>query len=346
MEIIQRIDKLEPKFNELSSSHNAVKFTQECLFAKQLLENNSFMMSMAQDNPQSLENAVLNIATIGLSLNPALKYAYLVPRDRKICLDISYMGLIHLAIDSGGIEWVQSVIVRDKDDFIVNGIGEKPTHKFNAFKDRGDIVGCYCVAKTINGDFLTHILSIEAVNDIRDRSQAYKGFLSKGTKCPWVTDYEEMVKKTVVKQASKFWPKTGERFKTAVEAENDSNGIDFQEEKEEVKQARIEQSQKEKEDYLEEVRLKELKVDRIKISLGTMSEGMTIEQKGKMLVEFCDVRAFGDLSKKPIAHLDQVIDKINKFQAKPKEIVIEKPTESTSKRPVHKTAKDVTFKLR
>jgi recombination protein RecT len=38
------------------------------------------------------------VAAIGITLNPASKLAYLVPRDGMVCLDISYMGLLHRAV--------------------------------------------------------------------------------------------------------------------------------------------------------------------------------------------------------------------------------------------------------
>jgi recombination protein RecT len=44
--------------------------------------------------------------------------AYLVPRDGKVCLDISYMGMMHLAQQCGAIQWGQAVLVREGDQFV------------------------------------------------------------------------------------------------------------------------------------------------------------------------------------------------------------------------------------
>jgi recombination protein RecT len=333
MDLIQIIDKLEPKFKELAS-HQAVKFANECQFAKQIILSNSYLQGIAKNNPNSLESAVLNVASCGITLNPALKYAYLVPRKGVVCLDVSYMGLVHLATESGGISWVQAQVVKEKDEFSIYGIGEKPSHKYNAFSDRGAVVGVYVVAKTSEGDFLTHTMSIEDVNKIRDRSDAYKGFLNKGTSCPWVTDYEEMVKKTCVKQASKLWPKTGERFKQAIEAENEANGIDFEQEKEEQKEQRLIESQEQKEAYLEEQRLKEQKIDRIKISLGVLTNSMSPQEKGMTMMEICKIRNWEQVKTKKPNELDEIIEEITSKQRK---------TEPKKEAP--KTARDVTFRL-
>lgn len=186
----------------------SLSFDAEAGFAIQSLMGNDYAMQIAHQNRQSVIDAVTNIAAIGISLNPARKQAYLVPRDRKICLDISYMGLMDLAIASGTIRWAQCALVYSGDEFTLNGLDRQPTHKFNPFSpDRGTLAGVYCVVKTSDGDFLTHTMPIEDVYAIRDRSSAWKAFIEKKKKCPWATDEGEMVKKTCIKQAYKYWPK-------------------------------------------------------------------------------------------------------------------------------------------
>jgi recombination protein RecT len=76
----------------------------------------------------------------------------------------------------------------------------------------------YVVVKTDGGDYLTHAMPISKVHDIRDRSEAWK----KGSG-PWKTDEEEMIKKTCVKQAAKYWPRR-ERLDSAVHHMNTEGG--------------------------------------------------------------------------------------------------------------------------
>ncbi|MDE9528451.1 recombinase RecT, partial [Xenorhabdus bovienii] len=83
-------------------------------------------------------------------------------------------------------------------------------HEYNEFdtaQSRGDIVGAYTVIKTDEGDYLTHTMQIADIYATRDRSQAWKAWISKKASCPWVTDEEQMILKTVVKQAAKYWPR-------------------------------------------------------------------------------------------------------------------------------------------
>jgi recombination protein RecT len=190
-------------------SEPGLNFEREAGFAVQTIQANDYMLKIAMGNRQSVVNAVTNIAAIGISLNPAKKQAYLVPRDGKVCLDISYMGLMDLAQASGAIRWAQAELVHENDRFELNGMDRPPTHSFNPFgKDRGEAIGVYVVVKTSDGDYLTETMSVEEVNAIRDRSTAWQAWVNKKKSCPWVTDWGEMAKKTCVKRAYKFWPKT------------------------------------------------------------------------------------------------------------------------------------------
>jgi recombination protein RecT len=198
----------------------SINFEREAGFALQVLGGNDYAIKTAMGNRQSVVNAVINVAAIGISLNPAKKQAYLVPRDGRICLDISYMGLLDLAIQSGSIMWGQAELVHASDGFELNGFDKPPTHKRNPFAtDRGEVVGAYVVVKTRDGDYLTTCMQIGDVFDIRNRSSAWKS----GRSCPWKTDEGEMIKKTVIKRAYKLWPKT-DRLDGAVHYLNTDGG--------------------------------------------------------------------------------------------------------------------------
>lgn len=221
--IEQDIYGVQANFESVSVD-KSINFIREAEFALQTIMGSEYATKIAMSARQSVVNAVTNIAAIGISLNPAKKQAYLVPRDGRICLDISYMGLLDLAIASGSIRWGQAELVHQSDTFILNGVDKQPTHQRQPFSpDRGPIVGVYVVVKTAEGDFLTTTMSIADVHAIRDRSSAWKAWVAKQKKCPWVTDEGEMVKKTVIKRAYKTWPKT-DRLDTAVHYLNTEGG--------------------------------------------------------------------------------------------------------------------------
>lgn len=177
---------------------DAVVWAKESQFAVQHLTKNDYITKIAMANQTSVQNAIINVAAIGISLNPASKHAYLVPRDGAICLDVSYMGLMHLAKKTGALLEVEAKLVYESDTYENNGIGERPTHKSNTFaKDKGAVVGAYCVALKTGGYWLVEEMDIEALNKVKSTSKAAKG--------PWKTWPEEMMRKTVVKRASKYW---------------------------------------------------------------------------------------------------------------------------------------------
>lgn len=205
----------------------SISFERESGFAIQILQNNDYTMKVAMGAKPSLIAAVTNIAAIGISLNPARKQAYLVPRGGKICLDISYIGLLDIAVASGSILWGQAELVRENDAFRRVGMDKQPVHEFEPFgKNRGDIVGAYVVVKLHNGDYLTTIMDIEDIYSIRDRSESWK----RNGGGPWKTDEGEMIKKTVIRRAYKLWPKT-ERLDNAMDqlSQNGERMVDINE---------------------------------------------------------------------------------------------------------------------
>jgi len=201
MTVYGLVDQQEALFK---SAGNDLDWQKERLYAGQLLSATDFATKMALKNPVSVTHAMTNLSSIGLSLNPATKYAYLVPRDNKICLDISYMGLIKIATDSGAIRWCKADAVYSNDNFIYKGVAQMPEIHCDPFKDRGDFAGVYCVAKTSDGDFLVGTMSAEEIYTVRARSKAF----TSGSNCPWKTDFLEMAKKTIIKRDSKTWPKS------------------------------------------------------------------------------------------------------------------------------------------
>lgn len=220
-DLIEFVKKQEPLFVG-AVSDQSITWAKESQFAIQLFQKNDFLAKTAIGNPISAQNAIINVAAIGISLNPASKLAYLVPRDGMICLDISYMGLLHIAQAAGVIKWGQCKLVHASDTYETNGLDKAPTHKYNAFvspEERGAVIGGYCTVKTADGDYLTEEMSLAEIEDIRKVSKA--GTSPKG---PWVNFWSEMARKTIVKRASKYWPRA-DRLDNATDMLNETEGV-------------------------------------------------------------------------------------------------------------------------
>lgn len=220
-DLVQFVNDQQVLFDKASSS-DVVTWEKESQFAIQAFQNNEYLLKAAQGNPTSAQNAIVNVAAVGISLNPALKHAYLVPRSPgkgkppMVFLDISYQGLLHIAMTSGAIEWGQAKLVYENDHYENAGIDKPPVHKQNTFGDKGAIVGAYCTVKTASGDYLTEEMDLAAIQKIANTSKAANG--------PWKMWWEEMARKTVVKRASKYWPRA-DRVAIAADVLNEHEGL-------------------------------------------------------------------------------------------------------------------------
>lgn len=155
---------------------------------------------------RSFLGAMMQCAQLGLEPN-TLGQAYLVPYKNKgvdeVQLQIGYQGLIDLAYRSGEVEVIQSHIVYANDTFEYEyGLNPKLTH-VPADGDRGEMVKVYAMFKLKDGGFGFEVMSID---DVRKHAKTYSKSYSYSSS-PWVTNFEEMAKKTVLKKALKYAPK-------------------------------------------------------------------------------------------------------------------------------------------
>lgn len=203
-------------------------FSSEQVFAVEQIMKNSYSMKVASQNPNSVKLAMYNVAMVGLSLNPQLGQAYLIPRRTraneapKIVLDISYRGLIDIGTSSNSILCAKSILVYSNDKFEFNGPMEKPFHEFDPFmpkSERGNLKGAYCQVKLPSGDYLIETMSVQEMHEVRDKSDAFKNGVG-----PWIDWAEQMYLKCPVKRGFKWWPNQNQRMASALKLLNEENG--------------------------------------------------------------------------------------------------------------------------
>ena len=162
--------------------------------------------ALQQCSPMSFIASLLNSAQLGLEPNTPLGQAYLIPYKNKGQMEcqfqIGYKGLIDLAYRNGQMQTIQAQAVYENDFFEYEyGLEPKLVHK-PAYSDRGEITYFYGLFKTVNGGFGFSVMSkADMDNYARTYSKAFASDYS-----PWKTNYEEMAKKTVIKQALKYAP--------------------------------------------------------------------------------------------------------------------------------------------
>ena len=223
---------IEKAMQEAGFAPEVVK--REISFAIQAINKSSQLQKCHKD---SLLQAVLNISNIGLTLNPAAKEAYLIPRYNgflkvmEAVLEPGYVGLTKLLTDAGSVKSMLCQVVYEKDEFAIdlanntNPVIHKPKLKKS---ERGEIIGFYALATLIDGTRQVEFMDAEEINGIRERSETYKAFKEQKIKsCTWVTDYSEMGRKTVIKRIYKYLPRTErmEKVDRAIEIDNQDFAI-------------------------------------------------------------------------------------------------------------------------
>lgn len=159
---------------------------------------------LAECTATSLVLAIIKGAMLGLEPNGPLGEAYLVPfRNRSGQYEAQFMpgyrGLINCARRSGEVREVYAHIVHQADVFEMElGLHPKLRH-VPGQGERGPMLGVYAVYHTANGSHDFEYMTKAEVDGIRGRSRS-------ANNGPWVTDYNEMAKKTAIRRLAKRMP--------------------------------------------------------------------------------------------------------------------------------------------
>jgi len=173
--------------------------------------------TLLQCDARSIVRSVLQGAELGLVPGSALNQAYLVPFKNSKAgtweaqLIISAQGLAELAYRSGMVSSITVECVYKGDEFeFEQGLTPKLRHvPAGETDDPKDITHAYAVIALKDGAQVFKVMTRSQIERIKLRSPG------KGSSGPWVTDYEEMARKTVAKNAFKFVPKSIEVAKAA-----------------------------------------------------------------------------------------------------------------------------------
>lgn len=193
---------------------------------------------LAQCTSESVLLAVMQAAELGLEIGGSLGDAYLVPYKKSWKDDsgkwhsameaqciTGYRGFISLARRSGEISSISAHVVHANDKFkIVYGLEEKLEHEPLLTGDPGDLIAVYAICAFKDGGKQVEVMTRAQVIAIRDRVKPgdYKPKPGevKELKGPWLTDEEEMWRKTVVRRLAKYLPLSPE-LKTQIEKEDE-----------------------------------------------------------------------------------------------------------------------------
>jgi len=162
-------------------------------------------------SPQSLLAAVIQCAQLGLEPDGVLGEAYLIPYGKICTLIPGYRGLLKLARQSGEVLMIEARVVHAHDVFTYEyGLDLECRHVPSLDDDPGLLTHVYAVARMKNGEATFEVMTKKQVDLVRQRSMA-------SGSGPWVTDYEEMAKKTVLRRLCKMLPLSVEKERQALQ---------------------------------------------------------------------------------------------------------------------------------
>ena len=298
----QSLGKAFQKFQTI----NPDKAMIELSFAKQIFESNNYLQRC---EPQSVMNAVLNVARTSITLNPIMKLAYLIPRKNKCVLEFSYMGLVSLLKDNNCIKNISAHIVYEDEDFRFNVAENKIEHIPNYAKSEEEhnsrkVFGAYSRAVLPTNEIVYEFMPFWELEKIKNTSEGSSNKYS-----AWNNWADEMYKKSVIKRHFKtlISVNPSANVMNALEVEHNNLKIQLEEIKDSVNDnsniltafdksnedvidenqlSLIEEiSQKESMDFIDEIKLDEIISKEELLANESKKEELTDEEKEKAMEE-------------------------------------------------------------
>lgn len=197
VDLRKSLDQLKPELKMILPEHvTPEKFVRVILNAVQQTP------ALLEADRPSLFSACMKAAQDGLLVD-GREAAIVVYKDKSGAKIAQYQpmraGIMKKVRNSGEISTWSVQVVKKNDKFKMRfGDDEKIEHE-PALNDRGETIGAYSIVTLRSGEKTREWMNIQELEDIRKRSRA-------GQFGPWVTDTDEMYKKTVLKRHAKNLP--------------------------------------------------------------------------------------------------------------------------------------------
>ena len=209
------LNQRKDAFNQAlpANTVNIDRFIQSAMLAI----TNPKMPNLRLCSKDSIFRSLKEAAAYGLELNGTFGQAYLIPYNESVLVNgewkkemtchfqLGYKGIIALARRSNTIKTIAAEPVYENDIFEVQlGMGRSLSHKINIMKERGEVIGYYCLVELCNGGTQFKVMSKKDVENHRNKfSKAYD---EKDPNNIWNKNFDAMALKTVVIQALKLCP--------------------------------------------------------------------------------------------------------------------------------------------
>ena len=185
---------------------------------------------------ESLMQATMQSASLGLMPDGVMGQAYLIPYGEKATFQIGYQGILELAMRTDRIAAIIADVVHEKDKFEFHrSVAEDHfLHRpYEGDDDPGAPTHVYCIVRRKDGTASVTVLPKAKVErEHRAHSRASKAG-------PWVSHWEAMARKTAILVALKYEQKSTELAKAIAVEERVDQGIEIPAEAEAILEAEV-----------------------------------------------------------------------------------------------------------
>jgi recombination protein RecT len=240
----QQIKKARKEFEQMATrTKSQLVFEREAKFALEIIQNSEKLQSC---DPATVYSSIVNVSALGLSLNPVLGEAALIPRWNRnkrmndCTLSPMYRGLVRLATESGRVTHVKAELVFELDEIDMS-LGANPDIKHNPMpsiiggeaervvdfinRERNKLRAVYVVAHLNDESKIIGVMSYDEILKVAMCSEAFNPRPDRNGKKrspygPWLEHPGEMAKKALINREQKTWPRAGsgpDRLDAAVE---------------------------------------------------------------------------------------------------------------------------------
>lgn len=171
---------------------------------------------LSKCNHNSIIDACVNVAQMGLDLSPVLSHAYIVPFKNSVQLIVSARGYTAMLARTG---WkVKTYIVNECDDFEykIDGFEEIVHFKKDLDSEEDTFKYAVALAESPDGTLYVEVMNAKQINKHRLVSSNQNGAKPSGVWAEW---FDEMALKTVIKKLVKKLP-IGEDISSALEVDD------------------------------------------------------------------------------------------------------------------------------
>jgi recombination protein RecT len=198
-------DSVKSKFAELLGKKSTGFITS----VMQVVSNNNLL---AKADMNSIYQAAAMAATLDLIINNNLGHAWIVPYGNKAQFQIGWKGFVQLAQRTGQYKRINVVTVYSNQFISWDELTEELKSDFK-IKGDGPVIGYAAYFALLNGFEKTNFW-------FRDRVEAHaKRFSKSFSSGPWVSDFDAMAMKTVLKPTLSKWGPLSIELQKALDAD-------------------------------------------------------------------------------------------------------------------------------